>query len=230
MIRIGLVAPKAVLRSGLRSLLEEFFSSQPNDYDVICVVKEAKDFNGLELLSEALDVILVTDDVIDGLGLEKLKLTFTDISPVLMLIETISTFQNFSNLPKNIWGVLPLDSTPGELAAAIKAIAMGLVVLSPAIMQASGITDLIYLSMGNGTIFAERNSADDNFPAEALTSREKEVLQFLAQGLANKQIALALKISEHTVKFHVSSIYAKLGVTNRTEATRRGIQQGLILI
>jgi len=64
----------------------------------------------------------------------------------------------------------------------------------------------------------------------ALTPRETEVLQLLAQGLANKQIALALGISEHTIKFHVSSIYAKLGVGNRTEAVRVGARQGLILL
>ena len=65
---------------------------------------------------------------------------------------------------------------------------------------------------------------------DPLTSRELEVLQALAQGLANKQIALALGISDHTVKFHVSAIYSKLGVTNRTEAVRVGIQRGLVVI
>jgi len=55
-------------------------------------------------------------------------------------------------------------------------------------------------------------------------------LQLLARGLANKQIGVSLGISEHTVKFHVSSIYTKLGVTNRADAVRRGIQQGWILI
>jgi DNA-binding NarL/FixJ family response regulator len=56
------------------------------------------------------------------------------------------------------------------------------------------------------------------------------VLQLLAHGLANKQIALALNISEHTVKFHVSSIYNKLGATNRTEAVRAGVQRGLVVL
>jgi len=64
--------------------------------------------------------------------------------------------------------------------------------------------------------------------SESLTAREKEVLQLMAQGLANKQIALALAISEHTVKFHLSSLYAKLGISSRTEAVRRGIELGLI--
>ena len=65
---------------------------------------------------------------------------------------------------------------------------------------------------------------------EVLTDREIEVLQLLAQGLANKQIAQTLNISTHTVKFHVSSIYNKLGATNRTEAVRNGVQNGLILL
>jgi NarL family two-component system response regulator YdfI len=63
-----------------------------------------------------------------------------------------------------------------------------------------------------------------------LTEREGQVLQCIAQGLANKQIAVALGISEHTVKFHLSSIYSKLGATNRTEAVRLGTLQGIIVL
>jgi DNA-binding NarL/FixJ family response regulator len=65
---------------------------------------------------------------------------------------------------------------------------------------------------------------------EPLTGREIEVLQLISQGLANKQIALELNISEHTVKFHLSSLYAKLGVSSRTEAIRAGTQRGLIIL
>jgi DNA-binding NarL/FixJ family response regulator len=65
---------------------------------------------------------------------------------------------------------------------------------------------------------------------EPLTDREIQVLGLLAQGLANKQIATTLTISEHTVKFHVSSIYAKLGAASRTEAVRLGVLQGLITL
>jgi DNA-binding CsgD family transcriptional regulator len=63
---------------------------------------------------------------------------------------------------------------------------------------------------------------------ESLTAREKEVLQLMAEGLANKQIAMRLSISEHTVKFHLSSLYSKLGVSSRTEAVKRGLGLGLI--
>ena len=65
---------------------------------------------------------------------------------------------------------------------------------------------------------------------EALTPRELEVLELLAEGLSNRAIATALAISEHTVKFHVSSIFGKLGVENRTAAVRRGVRLGLIAL
>lgn len=66
--------------------------------------------------------------------------------------------------------------------------------------------------------------------AEPLTPREGEVLQRLASGLGNKQIADQLHISEHTVKFHVASILGKLGAGTRTEAVALGIRQGLVLL
>jgi len=63
-----------------------------------------------------------------------------------------------------------------------------------------------------------------------LTERETEVLALLSKGLANKQIAVSLGISEHTVKFHVSSIYTKLNVANRTEAVRAGLRGGWVAL
>jgi len=65
---------------------------------------------------------------------------------------------------------------------------------------------------------------------EALTPRELEVLEVLAEGLSNKAIAARLGITEHTVKFHVSAIFAKLGAENRTDAVRRGVRRGLITL
>jgi DNA-binding NarL/FixJ family response regulator len=65
---------------------------------------------------------------------------------------------------------------------------------------------------------------------ESLTPREADVLARLAEGLPNKAIALALGISDQTVKFHVAAIIAKLGATNRTDAVRRAIRRGLVAI
>jgi RNA polymerase sigma factor (sigma-70 family) len=65
---------------------------------------------------------------------------------------------------------------------------------------------------------------------DPLTERERQVLQLTAQGLANKQIATSLDISENTVKFHLSSLYTKLGVTSRTEAVRAGARRGWVVL
>jgi NarL family two-component system response regulator YdfI len=65
---------------------------------------------------------------------------------------------------------------------------------------------------------------------EQLTERETEILRKLAEGLGNKQIASSLAISEHTVKFHISSILDKLGASSRTEAVTIGIRMGLVLL
>jgi len=64
--------------------------------------------------------------------------------------------------------------------------------------------------------------------SETLTAREREVLDLLGHGLSNKLIGRELHISEHTVKFHISSLYTKLGVNNRAEAVSRGARYGLI--
>jgi DNA-binding NarL/FixJ family response regulator len=110
------------------------------------------------------------------------------------------------------WGWLGTDCREEELLAALYAVAVGLAVLPPDAIQKSA-------AVGNG----------ERLPVE-LTERELEVLDLLADGYANKQISLALEISEHTVKFHVSSIYTKLNVSNRAEAVRVGIQRGLVII
>jgi ATP/maltotriose-dependent transcriptional regulator MalT len=65
---------------------------------------------------------------------------------------------------------------------------------------------------------------------EPLTVREQEVLEQMADGLSNRQIAHALDISEHTVKFHVSAILGKLGVSSRSAAIRHGLRQGLVTL
>ena len=74
-------------------------------------------------------------------------------------------------------------------------------------------------------------AAEEQQPVdEPLTSREMEVLELLAQGLANKAIAQRLAISDQTVKFHVASICGKLGASNRTDAVRRAVRRAIITL
>jgi DNA-binding NarL/FixJ family response regulator len=111
---------------------------------------------------------------------------------------------------------LPAQATPAEAFAALIAVAQGLMVLTPA--QAE--------SMLN--VSAIPQNADGLM--EALTPRELQVLRIMAQGLANKEIAEQLGISDHTAKFHVASILGKLGAATRAEAVVLGIRKGLIPI
>jgi len=67
-------------------------------------------------------------------------------------------------------------------------------------------------------------------PVESLTPREFEVLRLVAEGLHNREIAERLGVTEHTVKFHLSAVFAKLGATTRTEAVQKGLRRGVIEI
>lgn len=72
------------------------------------------------------------------------------------------------------------------------------------------------------------STPDEERPVEALTPREHDVLVLLADGVGNREIASRLGLSEHTVKFHLSAIFGKLGATTRTDAVRRALRGGLI--
>lgn len=111
-------------------------------------------------------------------------------------------------------GLLLRDVAAETLARALPAVAQGLVVLDPALARA---------------VFPLRQPQPAS-PAEALTPRELEVLQLLAEGLPNKTIADRLHISEHTVKFHVNALLGKLGAQSRTEAVVRATRLGFLLL
>jgi DNA-binding NarL/FixJ family response regulator len=107
--------------------------------------------------------------------------------------------------------ILARDAAPEEIVAAIVAVAAGLVAVQPR-------------ALGGRFEPAVRGEA------ERLTAREIDVLGELARGMPNKAIAARLGISEHTVKFHIASIFAKLAVSSRTEAVTQGVRLGLIML
>jgi DNA-binding NarL/FixJ family response regulator len=112
------------------------------------------------------------------------------------------------------FAVLPRDAEANEVWAAVIAVDAGLAVVPVRALPGESTAPNGHLQRGS----------------EKLSAREVDVLTELARGTGNKQIATRLGISEHTVKFHVGSIFAKLGVSNRTEAVTQGIRLGLILL
>ena len=103
-----------------------------------------------------------------------------------------------------------------QLVAAIEALVQGLTVMQPEMLES-------LLRPSRESIALEPGE-------EELTSRETEVLHMMTAGLTNREIASALGISEHTVKFHIASIFGKLGTSTRTETVTQGIRRGLILL
>ncbi|CAB3752129.1 helix-turn-helix transcriptional regulator [Paraburkholderia humisilvae] len=126
--------------------------------------------------------------------------------------------------------LLPHDAPAQQIAAAVEAVAAGLCVLAPE--WAARTPDGRSTPHPRASGLASR--ADDAHPPrnppDALTSREIDVLSMLAEGLGNKDIARRLDISDNTVKFHLSSIFGKLGATSRTEAVMLGMRRGYVMV
>jgi DNA-binding NarL/FixJ family response regulator len=114
-------------------------------------------------------------------------------------------------LRRGVHSALPRHASPDQIAAAIYAAAAGLATVPADAVRA--------------ILVAERES-----DGEPLTPREIEVLEVVAEGLSNKQIAARLNISEHTAKFHVNSILGKLAAGTRAEAVTRGLRRGLLKV
>jgi NarL family two-component system response regulator YdfI len=206
LIDLVVVAPSLALRVGLRQL----FSETSN----LSVVGECADLDELTFQAQEADVLVLTSIALSDLR----DLTSSPGPAVLLLTDKAEDAQTLAKFSKRVWGALPLNASEEELAAAVVALGQGLWVGAPVLVKG-------VMRTASGLELSEAEPL-----AEALTTRELEILQLIAQGLANKQIALALGISEHTVKFHLSSAYAKLEATGRTEAIRIGIQQGLITL
>lgn len=202
MTRVLLIAPVPAMRLGLRALLA--------DSD-IQIIGEADRLDSPDIYDAEADVLIYASASASFLDLE---VDSVKRAAFLLLTDDPLNVQALTR-SRQIWGVLPIESSREELLAAIHALSEGLIV-------------------GAATLFESflnpRLILEDDPESPPLSDRELEVLDLLAQGMANKQIAAALGISEHTVKFHVSSIYTKLDVTNRAEAVRQGVRRGLIAI
>jgi len=196
---VTIVSPNHALRVGLREML----SRHPG----IHVIGEVVRFDDL---NEKETEVAVLASVSSTRGLENKSVA------LLFLTDEIESVRAMLNSGTHAWGILSLDASEDELSAAILAVAEGLWVGAPGLVEG-------WMRLPRGG-----EALGEDSLAVSLTVREKEVLQKMAEGLANKQIALLLNISEHTVKFHLSSLYAKFGVSSRTEAVKRGIELGLI--
>ncbi|WP_207957094.1 response regulator transcription factor [Rubrobacter tropicus] len=203
--RVFVVASTPMARAGLRSMLEAVEGA-----DVRVSGDSGAPAGSLPgtPLAAAEVVLLADEELLDETAL---ALAEDGAQGLVLLSEDERAAARLRALPLRGWGILPPDAPPEELGAAVAAAAHGLVVMPKAAAEQA---------LGEVTVVEELS--------EPPTAREGEVLNLLARGLSNKMIARELRISEHTVKFHISSLYAKLAVSNRAEAVSQGARHGLI--
>jgi len=211
-IRVFIVASSPLARAGLENLLAA------RDIEV-AASSETVDALAEMLADAAPDVVLIDssgepfESALESITTSGLA---SDVS-VVILSDGITPAASTDALRAGIRAALPGDISPEQLVSALQAVANGLLVVHPS-----------HANEGLPAGSAPPRTLDEL--AESLTRRELEVLQMLAAGLSNKEIATRLNISEHTVKFHVASILGKLGAASRTEAVSLGIRRGLVLL
>ena len=197
MIRVLVVDDHAVVRDGLELLLERFDS-------VTCVGAAADGAEAVALAAELRPDVVLMDlsmPVMDGIEATR-RIVEADPGVAVVVLTTFADDRHvMAAIDAGAVGYLLKDSGPDQLLAGVEAAARGESPLDPKVA---------------GALMASRRR-----PAErevTLTAREREVLALVAQGLANKAIARRLGISEKTVKAHLTSVFAALDVTDRTQA------------
>ena len=210
-LRVAVVAPYPALRAGLRAILAEHG---------LHVVREAASLDELvaEVADAPYDVALVDPGA--TADAEVLADPLAD-APGLRVV-VLGPVGSPERLPAiasgRAWGYLSREADGRALAAGARAVASGVLAIDAEL---------------SGRLLNARAAAPvspEAGPIEELSPREREVLGLVAEGLANKEIARKLKISEHTAKFHVAAILAKLGAASRTEAVHLAARRGLIAL
>jgi|HigsolmetaAR202D_1030399.scaffolds.fasta_scaffold00562_26 Response regulator containing a CheY-like receiver domain and an HTH DNA-binding domain len=203
MIRVVLIAPTPTLRAGLRGLL-----AAPRSFEIVA---EAANFDDLSDDIDQIDVVVLADDSL----LDQYQGLHNPSNPlaVVLVSDNDQLVSELHNLPLRGWALVSSEVSGSELQAAINSAAQGMVSVPLAL---------------SSRLLGPRQTLPP--PSESLTPRELEVLELLSEGLSNKLIARRLIISEHTVKFHVASIFTKLGASSRADAVSRGARSGLIML
>lgn len=205
-LRILVVADDLLARAGLSALLAD----QPG----CAVVGQAAGSDDLGAVADATHPeVLLWDlgrDPEDAL--ERLDGAHDRAEPTVALLPDATCTADA--LAAGAKGLAPRDAAPETLAAVARAVGHGLIAIHPSL----------------GAFLPTTRAEQPPPPVEPLSERESEVLSLLGEGMANKEIAERLAISEHTVRFHVRALLGKLGTQNRTEAVVRAVRLGLLTL
>jgi DNA-binding NarL/FixJ family response regulator len=216
-IRILIADDHAVVRSGLHSILEM-------EGDLVVVAEASDGHQALALAQEMLpDIVLMDIKMGDWDGVTATRRIRNSVPSTRVIVLTNHDQDElvFSSIRAGASGYLLKEVTAAQLANAIRTVADGFSLIYPSI--AARVLDefgRLRTTPLNGAAGADEGYHD-------LTAREREVLQLVAYGRSNKEIAAELKISERTVKTHVSNIFGKLELTDRTQVALYAHRRGL---
>jgi two-component system, NarL family, response regulator YdfI len=211
-IRVVVAATSAVRRGGLETIVR--------GHSALKLIGSVPAVVGLpaRVLEMRPDVLIVDLPESDSQFITAIAaLTEAGIA-IVTLIDEPQVGWTAQALRAGVRALLPRESPEHEIISAVLIANRGLVLLDPEVTRELASQTRAPVS---GPLVGE---------PEELTAREIEVLRFMAEGLGNKEIASRLGISDHTVKFHISSILAKLGASSRTEAVTQAIRMGLVLL
>ena len=213
-IRVVVAAISAVRRSGLEAIVAndpsfKLVGSLPTIIGFAARIRELQAHVVIADLAQADTQLFSAASDLERAGIG-----------VVVLIDEPSVGWTARALQAGVRAILPRESSENEIVSAVLAADRGLILLDPELTKE--------LASQTRTVTSTPENTADRL--EELTPREVEVLRLMAEGFGNKQIAARLGISDHTVKFHISSILAKLSVSSRTEAVTQGIRMGLIVV
>lgn len=220
-IRILVVEDQAILRSGLRIILERF--------DDLAIVGESHDgVDALERVAELKPNVVLMDILMpqmDGIEATKeIKKRFPDVKVIIFTMYSRND-DVFGALSAGADGYCMKDVEPEVLYRAIKAVGLGASWLDPAIAER-----VLKAALESN----ERNASQPDIPAKTsrprfdLTDRELQVLSGIVDGLSNQEIADRLFLSAETVKTHIRRIMQKLGVADRTQAAVKALKEDIL--
>jgi DNA-binding NarL/FixJ family response regulator len=203
-IRIMLAEDHNLVRAGLEQLL-----NRAEDFEVVGVAADGEE--AVQLAAEVRPDVVLMDLVMPGVdGIEATRrIREFDDPPVVVVLTSFSDRDHiFGALKAGASGYLLKEVEPEQLFRGVREAAAGLLPLAPQVARAMA-------------------SSDPEPVARDLTERETEVLRLVRAGLSNKRIARRLSISEKTVKTHLTRIFERIGVTDRTQAALWAERQGL---
>jgi two-component system response regulator NreC len=213
-IRLLLVDDHEVVRTGLRMLLE----SQP-EMDIVAEASTAAEALNL-VASQPIDVVVMDITLPDLSGIEATRLIkqrHPDIAVVALTIHDDEQYF-FEMLQAGASAYVPKRAAPDDLISAIRAARSGEIYLYPSLAKA----------LVSDFLTRRQTEPQEEGSMESLTPREQEVLELLAEGGSNDEIAEQLDISPHTVARHRENLMRKLGLHNRSELVKYAIRKGII--